>query len=490
MDIGRMVANAAVRKFVYLVVALLFGLALNFCGVSQAHAQDQAPCTVATPCSQQTAYSLALEHANSGALCPSTYPIIQGPNSVIVADANRYRARSTCYRSDWNQTSVYVSSITWFHAGCPAGSVWDPTMTMCVRNCVGIPSITVTPNYRIPNGAVGCFDGCATTLFSNSDGTYRGESILGEACNVIPDCTALGLNTLGYVFNVSYGTCEPPVVECEANQTKGPGGTCVDACPAGMHQDTGGVCKPDKEECPPGNIKSPEGTCLPGEGQCAAGEAKKKDGTCGKDADGDGEADDDDEDPENDTDKDAFSGGDNCNSPPSCSGSPIMCGQARIQWRIDCNTRKNVNISGGACAAEPICTGEKCNAMEYSQLLMQWRTACALEGLDSGGPGGGGGNDDIIDLLTGPGSISDTSGPGGSEDLGPGYDDEGEEIEPDTSGFGWSSSCPATPSFDVFGHTFTFDPDGIVCDWVGVGGYFVMLLAGLMCLRIINGATV
>ena len=101
----------------------------------------------------------------------------------------------------------------------------------------------------------------------------------------------------------------------------------------------------------------PDGKCLPGDGQCAAGEVRGPDGTCKKDGDGDGQ-------PDDPGDKDTFAGGDDCSVPPSCGGSPIMCGQARIQWRIDCNTRKNRNIAGGTCNTMPVCTGE--SAMRWS----------------------------------------------------------------------------------------------------------------------------
>jgi hypothetical protein len=139
-----------------------------------------------------------------------------------------------------------------------------------------------------------------------------------------------------------------------------------------------GTCANEKNECPAGYIKSPAGTCLPGDGQCAKGEALGKDGTCKRDSDGDGVPDEGEDDGTADP---TFSGGDSCDSPPSCSGDVIMCGQARIQWRIDCNTRKNRNISGGSCNSPPICTGEKCDAMEYSSMLFQWRSACAAEKL-------------------------------------------------------------------------------------------------------------
>src|SRR5690606_19959642 len=135
-------------------------------------------------------------------------------------------------------------------------------------------------------------------------------------------------------------------------------GECRPGCPLGMTLNALNECTQEQDTCPAGNIRAPSGQCLPGEGQCAVGEARKPDGTCGRDSDDDGVPDE--FDPE--TDDTYFSGGDTCNAPPSCSGDPIMCGQARIQWRIECNTREDKQISGGACGAMPICVGANCDA--------------------------------------------------------------------------------------------------------------------------------
>src|SRR5690606_40343439 len=108
--------------------------------------------------------------------------------------------------------------------------------------------------------------------------------------------------------------------------------------------------------------------------KCGEGMAKGKDGTCKADANKDGipDADQDPDNPDNNEDGKKFSGGDNCNAPPACAGDPIMCGQARIQWRIECNTRKHANVEGGACDRMPICTGDGCKPVEYAQLIQQW----------------------------------------------------------------------------------------------------------------------
>jgi len=251
-----------------------------------------------------------------------------------------------------------------------------------------------------------------------------------------------------------------------------------------MVQQQDGTCKKKDNECPAGNVRSPSGECLPGDGQCAAGEVRGPDGTCKKDSDDDGEPDGDGgEDKPNE-----FSGGDDCTRPPSCSGDAIMCGQARIQWRIDCNTRKNRNIAGGMCNAMPVCTGEKCDALEYTQLLMQWRTTCAVEKLASASGGGGdGGNGDLAAIrnaLTGTGGSVDpgVSLPGSgawmpdTPDGGPGG--------PDTSGYGWGGTCPVPPSIDVMGATIQFDVTPL-CNWLSLASYFVMGIAALASLRIV-----
>jgi len=278
-------------------------------------------------------------------------------------------------------------------------------------------------------------------------------------CKSPPTCGA------GYYWHGPLSACVPvEVEECEVGVTPKEG-ICKpkEECPSGMHTDENGMCKPTENECPAGQVKSPEGSCLPGDGQCAAGEARGKDGTCKPDANNDGTADDEDEDPSNDPEKNEFSGGDTCNAPPSCSGDPIMCGQARIQWRIECNTRRNVNITGGGCDAVPVCTGEKCNAMEYAQLLQQWRTSCAVQKLagtvgegginvvggGGGGPGAGDGNGNGIPDAA-EGNVEEGTGPEpsvGEVDAGALW------AKVDQAGWLGGGACPGLPTVQFFGRT-------------------------------------
>ena len=465
MKFGRIFANAIARRVAYVLVAM----ALAWLGLSDARAQSSG-----TYASQGAAYAAC----NSYAAGLSRNPANVG-----------------------GKIACELEGATWYRAmeRTAGGALWTPrsgSFSFPVNgSCAAQPSTTFASDARIPTGSVGCVNGgpssgCEFVVTSNGDGTYtRSFNFPGSgACNVIPDCPTGPLS--GWYMHPGTGLCQPIEQECAANQTKNPTtGNCENACPSGMVADAEGLCKPSEDDCPAGNVRSPSGECLPGEGQCAAGEARRPNGTCGRDSDGDGQADEDDEDPENDPDRETASGGDSCSAPPSCSGGPIDCLQAKIQWRIDCNTRHKVNVTGGACGAMPVCVGENCKAMEYAQLLQQWKAACALEKLANADGGGEGGNHaDLIDLLTGPGSINgehgDTGGmPGGD---GPFEWGEGEEHEPDTTGFGYGSSCPSPPSFTVGGRTISIDLT-IMCQWVSLAGSIVLILAGLASVRIVSG---
>ena len=334
--------------------------------------------------------------------------------------------------------------------------------------------------YKPKNGSLSCDLGCEVIWSHNADGTVNGNLSSNRACtgddlDSDDDCKAkLGPDAY---FNRQVGVCELKDGECKNGGKPNSLGQCApEPCPDGMAQQMDGTCKKKDNECPAGQVRSPDGKCLPGDGQCAKGEVRGPDGTCKKDADNDGKPD--------PVDDESFSGGDDCNAPPSCSGSPIMCGQARIQWRIDCNTRKNRNIAGGSCAAMPVCTGDKCDAMEYSALLMQWRSACALEKMAQGNGNGGGENGDtkaIRDALTGTGGSVTTAPDRPASDVW--SPKSGTAIKPDTSGYGWGGTCPQPPSIEVLGQTIAFDTTP-VCRWLGLGSYFVMGLAALASLRI------
>ena len=469
MKFGRIFANAIARRVAYVLVAM----ALAWLGLGESRAQSSG--RIAAP-SEGAAYAMCLGLAEPmsgrGATprCPKTDPAPCFEYGL--GNTNDCAAYRVCV---WSSANGYSCDNKW--VGFLKSS-----------SCAAQPSTTFSHDLAIPTGATGCSSGCEFVVTNNGDGTYsRNYSTPGlGTCNVLPDCPL----SPDWYLNAVTSLCTPAEEECPANQVKNPKTKqCEEACPTGMVLDPTGACKPSADDCPAGNVRAPSGECLPGEGQCAAGEARRPNGTCGRDSDGDGQADEDDEDPENDPDRETASGGDSCSAPPSCSGGPIDCLQAKIQWRIDCNTRHKVNVTGGACGAMPVCVGENCKAMEYAQLLQQWKAACALEKLaNAEGGGEGGDNADLIALLTGPGSINgehgDTGGmPGGD---GPFQWGEGVEHEPDTAGFGYGSSCPSPPSFTVGGRTISIDLT-IMCQWVSLAGSIVLVLAGLASVRIVSG---
>ena len=331
------------------------------------------------------------------------------------------------------------------------------------------------------NGSVTCNGGCKQSWFDNGDGYFNGKySPSPGTCSNYDDAKCKADFGSGYYFNQGMSSCEPEQSTCPDGQVGNSLGKCEpEPCPSGKLLQQDGTCKNKENECPAGNVKSPDGKCLPGEGQCAQGEARGKDGTCKKDSDGDGQPDEESGEP-GEKEPDSFSGGDDCKSPPSCSGSAILCGQARIQWRIDCNTRRNRNIAGGQCSTPPICTGDKCDAMEYSSLLMQWRTACALEKA-AGGSGDGGDLAAIRNALTGTGGSVNPGTLPGSDAWVTG---SGQPTKPNTAGYGWSGSCPAIPAVSFMGTSIQIDATPI-CNWLSLGSFFVMGLAALGSLRIV-----
>ncbi|MCW2065489.1 UNVERIFIED_ORG: hypothetical protein M2420_000827 [Stenotrophomonas maltophilia] len=357
-----------------------------------------------------------------------------------------------------------------------------------VNQCASQPSKT-TPFFP-PTGSVRCVSGCEVTYRQNADDTTT-YSANGKSCDKKPDCAAQGRNM---VWNAALGVCQPVEPECPEGKVK-VGNACTDEkpCPDGMAL-VNNQCKKEDNECPAGMIRSPLGSCIPGDGQCAKGEVRGPDGTCKRDTNDDGEPD-----PADKDDPDTFSGGDSCNAPPSCSGSPIMCGQARIQWRIECNTRRNNNISGGQCtqAGMPVCTGEKCNAMEYTSLVMQWRSACAAEKLagkaDAPGAGetkGDANGNGVPDALEGQGAVTGTGDDAADVASAKKWGIGLSTSNLDTSNmFGGTGRCPAPPSITIMGTTVSGSEVPYFCDIAAILRALILIFGAYTALRILMGAS-
>ncbi|ELC7363562.1 virulence factor TspB C-terminal domain-related protein [Stenotrophomonas maltophilia] len=468
--LARVFATAIVRRIAVLLVAAF----LAWLGLGKAHAQSCA--SYADNCTQGAALSGAASWGGAqkecdrivGGQAASPVPVHQ----QVGSGRGYYTVGAACYLNGVFQTTVTPrvpqEQGQWFYT----------------RGCSSEPSKT-TPFFP-PSGSVRCVGGCEVVYRQNADDTST-YSPNGKQCERKPDCAAQGRNM---VWNAMLGVCQPVEPECPEGKVK-VGNACAEEkpCPDGMAL-VAGSCKKEDNECPAGMIRSPLGTCIPGDGQCAKGEVRGPDGTCKRDKNNDGEPDTD--------DPESFSGGDTCESPPSCSGSPIMCGQARIQWRIDCNTRRNNNISGGHCSQSgmPTCTGEKCNAMEYTQLLMQWRSACAVEKLASkqDTPGQGGNQGDangngVADVLEGRGDVTPIGD--GAADVasakkwGVGLSTS----NLDTSNmFGGGGTCPEPPAITIMGKTVSTADFPYFCRIAAILRALILIFGAYTAIRILMGA--
>ncbi|KHL56147.1 hypothetical protein OZ13_10015 [Xanthomonas cannabis pv. cannabis] len=472
--IARVFASAIARRCAYLCIAVL----LAHCGLNEARAVECASfsdnCTQAQAQAGARAWPDAQKRCQQDVGPAGTVGPVIVDHSVSGVGRGQYVPKAECFFNGNSQGYVSTTSpgqLGWLYTrGCDS----EPDYTG------GGPWGTYVGTAR--NGSIGCRNGCDGVWFGNSDDsmTWKGT---GAMCPEKPPEACAGMP--GYYWNAALKVCEPtPPEKCPEGQSKNAKGTCEpNACPEGMVLGQDGTCKAKENECPSGQIKSPAGGCLPGDGQCAKGEVRGKDGTCKRDGDGDGEPDDGEDDG---SAKENFSGGDDCKSPPSCSGSLIMCGQARIQWRIDCNTRKNRNISGGACAAMPVCTGEKCDAMEYSQLLMQWRSACAAEKLLAKGDGAGSGQPDWT-KVTGDGTGgagADPAKPHRTVALGVGMLDSG--------GFlGGSGACPkfGSVSLGKYG-SVDLDQWNWICQFFAAVRMVFIALGSFIAFTILGGKSV
>lgn len=166
------------------------------------------------------------------------------------------------------------------------------------------------------------------------------------------------------------------------------------------------------------------------------------------------------------------SGGGDCKAPPVVTGDAALNMVANQAWATRCAVEAGnaAKVTGdiGNCKQPFSVEGTHANAVKLRAMRKQ---ICPLEGEGDGdfnaGNGTGEGEPTGTDLVT----------------------QRGNGIEAfDQSGFGWSRTCPEMPSVDVFGYTVQIDANGVFCDWMTLGGWFVLLIAGLACLRILWSA--
>jgi len=371
-----------------------------------------------------------------------------------------------------------------YKTGCPNGAIWNDRLKECQPPC----------SDRAPqrSGAVAaglaytvCSDGCEWSGAPDpASPSWHIETPTGAQCKEDDYSCPVGFEkgTGGSGAGSSY-ICVPKPDNCPAGQTR-INGVCKpkpDECPAGKHLNDQGECEPDKNDCPAGKVKAPDGTCTddPDKNSCPTGQTKGSDGTCKPDADGDGDPDGEGE------ETGQFGDSTDCARPPMCSGDKIMCGQVLIQWRIECNTRKRAEVSGGVCGAPPVCTGDGCGAVEVATLRQQWKTACELEKLNKGGQGGDAGQPEWTKV---GGMGTDPGGALGAGDADGAKLRDGEVSEADIDSAGWiggGGSCPSLVSSGGGGELSSAfasalaNPDPSFCNWIGVIGTILVILTSV-----------
>lgn len=376
---------------------------------------------------------------------------------------------------------------TYDGAICPEGQIENSITGQCMDRCStrGDVQYAAPLGTDIPSGSISCESGCQVAVFPNQDGSATGVYIGDEPnnhCNItLTDGQCDDFEGYSWVV-VSTGTyCMPPPKECGSGQVKdAKTGNCETKCPDGMSQNATGACVKKGSTCPAGQVQGPDGSCV--NDACPAGQTKGSDGSCKKDGDPNKD--------EGDDDK-YFSGGDDCNAPPACSGDEIMCGQARIQWRIDCNTRHNTNVSGGNCGSVPTCSGDKCDALQFAQLLQQWRTACALERMANTAQGSGDGEQPSWTRVDG---MNQNAGQGETAADQPHVATDTVGVDDlDSSGFlGGMGSCPAIMTVaggTGFGNSFAqalASPPPYFCNFIGAMAALVMLGASIVSALILT----
>lgn len=500
--LARIFATALARRLAAVIVAG----ALATCGIGQVRAQSFDQCysdmvTGAHPsdirCPDR---GTALAEANRLAAKLHTFPARPRPACTYAQNATS--GWYTCEAPYNALYSYYVGRGFSLATQCPSGQVWNDSAGSCQKPCTSVERPPTTVPRSPLSGSLGCNTGCVVNYANNGDDTST-VTTTGAMCG--PDfkdkCPT------GTMWNGYMALCQPIEPSCPKGQVKKEGvctpeGKCPDGMIAVQGTTPGAVqsgelyCKAEASECPAGTIKAPAtGKCIPGEGQCAAGEARRENGTCGKDSDGDGKADEDDDNPDNDPEKESASGGDSCDVPPSCSGGAIACLQVKVQWRIDCNTRKVKNVSGGTCDTVPVCTGKDCDAMQYAQLMQQWRATCALEKMakkgtsEEGSDGTDGNGNGVPDALEGTGEVSEVGDGAADMEASRKF---GVSLSPsmlDRDNFFGGGSCPQPPTFKMMGATISGADFPYWCQAMSILRSLILIFGTYYALRILLGGS-
>lgn len=481
-------------------VILLLLLALGgWFGMGQA----QAACTGNTCDTKAEAYAYIPAYWEPWGTCanfgvPGGARTITYQETDVWADGSHGRVTGNL---KCNGSTVDTASATWASLVCPAPNVWDqPTHSCAPPPCAAGSEggltwgshLNSTSCHSDGNGHMCEWLGAESSAIDSGGNEFAQWVAVGTTCN--PD----SYECLPGYTEMPDGTCRLDP-ECPAgSHLDGKSGTCIpdDECPAGQSMDpVKHVCRPEKDDCPVGEVSGPDGSCVKDD-NCPVHSVRGKDGTCKPDLDDDGE-------PDDGTEHTATDSND-CATPPVCGGDEIMCLHAKQLWRIECNTRKNGNVDLDAyCGHPPICerhalgdsdrtTG--CTDAEEASMFLQWKTMCDVGKMlklqeEGGAPDSGSDGDANTHNPDGHDSTSAVNGSSDGSGLLDQVVKEGESHGADgldTTGLGFSRTCPQVAPIEVMGVSIDLNRPEL-CDWMLLGGQFVMLMAALASLRVMGG---
>lgn len=183
-------------------------------------------------------------------------------------------------------------------------------------------------------------------------------------------------------------------------------------------------------------------------------------------------------------DKGSVEGGGECDNPPQVTGGdPLLANIIYQTWGTRCageGVDAVVSTGDVADCAQPFTVSTKdgidpeknANVLKLRALRA---SICGQEGAAEGGADGTYGTGDES-------STADALRDGvieGTEVFG--------EDGLNTTGYGWSRTCPQMPIVEVLGATVDFNRP-FLCDWMQLGGWFVLLIGQIVGLRILAGA--
>lgn len=190
------------------------------------------------------------------------------------------------------------------------------------------------------------------------------------------------------------------------------------------------------------------------------------------------------------SDGNTASGGGDCATKPVVS-DPAMEMIATQAWATRCAIRAGnaVKVTGDVsdCSQPFTVQGDTAgmsegeNRLGVEQLKALRKSYCGDTDTDAFDPAGVamGAVDGVADS-TGTGDAAYTDGSKGGGGFG-----EGEG--PDDTGLGYTRTCPNLPTVEVLGQSVDFDAvaGGKLCDWIQLGGYFVLLIAAMGSARLL-----